>query len=180
MEELSPIESRELVTSPLALVASPPANNDMDGGDSDTSNDEIDVEKRNRELQTFFEQKMDKVGNKRSHSNVAVLLISWEPEGEDYIDAGAEVSRRPYALCKNIQLSNPKVDRLEAVFKNRYNFTVRKRRLHTLQGKPARNQMNLHLAQFVLDEDGQDTLLIIYYAGHGIRNIKPGELTLVG
>jgi hypothetical protein len=72
------------------------------------------------------------------------------------------------------------VDRLEAVFKNLYNFKVRKRRLHTLQGKPARNQMNLHLAQFVHDEDGQDTLLIIYYAGHGIRNIKPGELTLVG
>jgi hypothetical protein len=60
-------------------------------------NDEIDVERRNRELQKFFEQKMDNVGNKRSHSNVAVLLISWVPEGEDYIDAGAEVSRCPYA-----------------------------------------------------------------------------------
>jgi hypothetical protein len=101
MEEFSPTEPREFVTSPLALVASPPANDDMDGGDdSDTLNDKIDVERRNRELQIFFEQKMDNVGNKRSHSNVAVLLISWVPEGEDYIDAGAEVSRCPYAPCR--------------------------------------------------------------------------------
>jgi hypothetical protein len=40
--------------------------------------------------------------------------------------------------------------------------------------------MNLHLAQFIYDEDGHDTLLVIYYAGHGIRDIKPGSLKLVG
>jgi hypothetical protein len=72
------------------------------------------------------------------------------------------------------------VDRLANVFGHQYNFKVYKKRLHTLQGKSARQQINLHLAQFVHDEDSQDTLLIIYYAGHGIRYIKPGDLLLVG
>jgi len=72
------------------------------------------------------------------------------------------------------------VERLADVFERQYYFKVYKKRLHTLEGRPASHQMNLHLAQFIYDEDGHDTLLVIYYAGHGIRDIKPGSLKLVG
>jgi len=40
--------------------------------------------------------------------------------------------------------------------------------------------MNAHLAHFVLEEDGEDTLLIIYYAGHGVKDKETGLLRLVG
>jgi hypothetical protein len=39
--------------------------------------------------------------------------------------------------------------------------------------------MNKHLADFVLEENGEDTLLIIYYAGHGVKD-KTEKLRLVG
>ena len=96
MEVLAPAEPSSFGGPPLELVVSPSAEDDRDGSDeSDTVNDEIDVESRNRALQTLFEENMDNVGNKRSHSKVAVLLISWVPEGEDYIDAGIEVGPSP-------------------------------------------------------------------------------------
>ena len=40
--------------------------------------------------------------------------------------------------------------------------------------------MNARVANFVLEEDGLDTLLIVYYAGHGSPGAKPGHLQLFG
>jgi hypothetical protein len=41
-------------------------------------------------------------------------------------------------------------------------------------------QINKHLADFVYDEDEEDTLLIIYYAGHGTPDSVTGRLLLAG
>ncbi len=68
--------------------------------------------------------------------------------------------------------------RLSAVFKDLYNFRVCPRTLNTGQGKKPKLQIHKHLADFVHDEDGQDTLLIIYYAGHGISDTTTGRLLL--
>jgi len=92
MEALHSSKPSEFVGAPLELVASPSTADERNvTDDSDTVNDELDIEERNKVLQKLFEEKMDNVGNKRSHSKVAVLLISWEPEREDYINADAEV-----------------------------------------------------------------------------------------
>ena len=40
--------------------------------------------------------------------------------------------------------------------------------------------MHAHLANFVLEEDGPRTLLIVYYAGHGKPGHRPGHLELAG
>ena len=37
-----------------------------------------------------------------------------------------------------------------------------------------------HVAQFVMKEDGANTLLILYYAGHGTPGPRPGALKLSG
>jgi Caspase domain len=50
--------------------------------------------------------------------------------------------------------------------------------LNSRQGKKPRLQIHKHLADFVHDEDGKDTLLIIYYAGHGISDTTTGRLLL--
>lgn len=72
------------------------------------------------------------------------------------------------------------MNRLATVFEESYNFSVYKKHLHAYKGKSAKHQMNAHLAQFVLEEDGEDTLLIIYYAGHGVKDKETGLLRLVG
>jgi hypothetical protein len=41
-------------------------------------------------------------------------------------------------------------------------------------------QINKHLADFVYEEDAEDTLLIIYYAGHGTPDSVTGRLLLAG
>jgi len=47
-------------------------------------------------------------------------------------------------------------------------------------GKLPQNQLNKFLADFVYDEDGEKTLLMIYYAGHGLPTPEPGGLRLTG
>jgi len=37
-----------------------------------------------------------------------------------------------------------------------------------------------HLADFVYDKDADNTLLIVYYAGHGVPGNAPGKLRLAG
>ena len=68
--------------------------------------------------------------------------------------------------------------RLSAVFEDLYKFRVCPQTLNTGQGKKPRHQIHRHLANFVLDEDGKDTLLIIYYAGHGVSDTTTGRLLL--
>lgn len=68
--------------------------------------------------------------------------------------------------------------RLSAVFKDTYNFSVCPQTLNTGQGRTPSVQIHKHLADFVYDEDGKDTLLIIYYAGHGVPDNTTGRLLL--
>ena len=91
MDPSTPMEPCRLVTSPEALNPTSP-NDDREGSDEpENHHEEIDVDSESRRLQKHFEKKMDTVAGKRSHGKVAVLLISWEYEGEDYIDARHEV-----------------------------------------------------------------------------------------
>jgi Caspase domain len=56
------------------------------------------------------------------------------------------------------------VDELGRVFEKEYNFTVNKAPLET---DNAQKEMIFYLAQFLKEHDRKNTLLIIYYAGHG-------------
>lgn len=70
-----------------------------------------------------------------------------------------------------LKLTNqPKVKELEAVFSNTFNYDVTRRLLRKDPRSKAQNQANRHLACFVDDYDDDNTLLVIYYAGHGKRH----------
>jgi hypothetical protein len=68
---------------------------------------------------------------------------------------------------------------LRHVLETKYHFEVTDKRL--TRGGKAQVQINQHLANFVAekDNDGEDGLIIVYYAGHGVPG-NPGELTLAG
>jgi hypothetical protein len=95
----------------------------------------------------------------KSHRKAAVLMISWA-EGFDDLHTAKEV------------------DELEAVFVQLFHYTVIKAQL--IGGKPPAIQVNSRLARFVEEYDSDSTLLIVYYAGHGIPGDNPGELHLTG
>lgn len=60
------------------------------------------------------------------------------------------------------------VDRLERVFTEEYHFTVHKAvLLDPSRSSTAAQQARTSLAAFVEKEDGTNTLMIVYYAGHG-------------
>jgi hypothetical protein len=107
MEVLPSPKPSEFVGAPVELVLSPSTIDERNVNDeSDSVSDEPDIEERNKVLQKLFEEKMDNVGNKRSHSKVAVLLISWEPEREDYINADAEVGFILLLVVEDSQLND--------------------------------------------------------------------------
>ena len=120
--------------------------------------DKVDIEKGNADLQVKFEKEMDE--KVQGHLKVAVLMLSWLKENPGDMDTADEVAR------------------LTDVFEGKYNFTVHHGLIN--QQKSAKNQINHYLAKFVLDEDDEKTLLIIYYAGHGVENSTTDEFVLAG
>jgi hypothetical protein len=56
------------------------------------------------------------------------------------------------------------VDRLKGIFQAEYGFEVTQKQL---EERNAQHQLSAFLADFMWKHDELDTLLIIYYAGHG-------------
>ncbi|EON69660.1 hypothetical protein W97_08941 [Coniosporium apollinis CBS 100218] len=109
----------------------------------------------------LWEERMDHPTKGVCKDKTAVLLLSWE---KDYDDLN----------------TSPEVDKLAHVFKTVYGYTVVAKKLGK-HGMLAQVQMNQILANFVAEEDSQNTLLIIYYAGHGFaKDGGPGKLNLAG
>jgi hypothetical protein len=77
-------------------------------------------------------------------------------------------------------LTLEQVSNLEEVFSKHYNFRVFKTQLDI--SLPTRPQVliNYEVASFVKQQDAEDTLLILYYAGHGTPGRTPGQLKLFG
>lgn len=96
----------------------------------------------------------------KPHRDTAVLMISWAKEFDD-LHTGAEV------------------DELEGVFTELFHYRVDKRQLSDSGERQPSLQISKYLIDFVYEFDSDATLLIVYYAGHGIPG-KPGELHLAG
>jgi hypothetical protein len=93
------------------------------------------------------------------HQDTSVLMISFANEFDD-LHTKAEV------------------DELEAVFKDLYHYRVIRRELSESNELPTL-QLSRYLFELVEASCRGSTLLIVYYAGHGIPG-KPGELHLAG
>lgn len=109
------------------------------------------------------------------YEKVAVLLISWDPQSDD-LGTAEEVKFLGLPLNHS---EVKQVDRLEHVWTDIFKYKVRRAFL-TTHGKLPQVQANLHISQFVWDEDSPRTLHIVYYAGHGTPGRNPGQLDLSG
>ena len=150
--------------------------------DSPVEQRELDPEVRknlesiNIQGQLQWEKHMKDVDLKRRYRKVSVLLIHWEKEGTDSFDAQKEVCPLFWKYYFVSDDNNPQVDQLGRLFKRRYKFRVTERKLNTQ--KSAQLQIHMHLATWVCNEDDENTLLILYYAGHGTPDRGTGRLLL--
>ena len=71
----------------------PSRNNtsDLEYDDTDQAEEEGVSPARNTKLQEHFARGMRGILKSKSHKRVAVLLLSWRKEGEDYLDVEEEV-----------------------------------------------------------------------------------------
>ncbi|MCJ1229928.1 hypothetical protein MMC12_006599 [Toensbergia leucococca] len=96
-----------------------------------------------------------------TYKKAHVLLLSWDSELDD-LEVGEEVNA------------------LGAVFEETFNFQVQCERLKQHKNKTAQAYINKIVADWVWEYDGPRTLLIVYFAGHGRKGAKPGDLHLAG
>lgn len=95
------------------------------------------------------------------YKHVFVLLLSWHPECDDMV-------------------VDPEVQKLKNVLENIYNYNVESVQIDSRLPASPQAQANLAVAQFVHLNDKEDTLFIVYYAGHGSPGKDRGHLNMTG
>ncbi|KAL9105915.1 MAG: hypothetical protein Q9227_008974 [Pyrenula ochraceoflavens] len=108
------------------------------------------VQSEQAELKVLWEDEMKDVNAYVHHKHVVALLLYWENK-EGWTDMETEAE----------------VDQLANVLENVYKFQVKKQIFRETKSR-MQSQMNRYLSEFIDEFDKpEDTLLIIYYAGHG-------------
>ncbi|KAH8790381.1 hypothetical protein F5882DRAFT_401411 [Hyaloscypha sp. PMI_1271] len=98
---------------------------------------------------------------KSFYKHVSVLLLSWHPD------------------CDDMEV-DPEVQRLKNVFEGIYNYSVESIQLDCRTAATPQAQANLAVANFVHHNDKEDTLFIVYYAGHGSPGKGRGQFNITG
>ncbi|KAL8717669.1 MAG: hypothetical protein Q9225_005106 [Loekoesia sp. 1 TL-2023] len=123
------------------------------------SADEIDDSK----YQVLWANVMEKgrYVNPLVYQKAEVLILCWEQSSSD-MDTMSEITR------------------LRSVFEKSFGYHVNIEYLNANLQKKLQVQVNHRVAGFVGDHDGLNTLLIVYYAGHGKPGENFGSLELMG
>ena len=141
------------------------------GSDSELAHDatiipyDNEYEKLNSTMQLAWGDVMDSSSeiftSSTRYRDVHVLMLSWEDQYDDLKVQG-------------------ELDELGAVFRDTYNFKVTHEQLTRREKKRTQTQINKIVADWVYLHDGTKTLLIVYFAGHGRRGSKDGDLEITG
>ena len=105
-------------------------------------------EKQNSDLQLAWSKVMDQA----TYTKVEVLLLCWKHS------------------CSDMKAKD-EIDGLKAVFEKRFNYHAEVKYLDITVGQRLQVRVNTIMATFVGEHDGPNTLLIVYYGGHG----RPGR-----
>lgn len=121
------------------------------------SEDEIDASKR----QIIFTNIMDKgrLVKSATYKKVEVLMLCWAHSSDDMGTRG-------------------EVNDLKSVFESTFGYHAVIGQLDST--KPLQTQVNRIVAEFVDENNRPDTLLIVYYAGHGKPGGENSHLELIG
>ena len=123
----------------------------------------LELAKDDSEYQVLWSTTMDKGSykNPSTYKKIEALLLCWSVYSDDLATTG-------------------EVQRLKSVFEERFRFNARIDYLDKHDQKRLQVQVNEKVAVFVGSHDGPNTLLIVYYAGHGKPGDYYGSLELFG
>ena len=118
------------------------------------------------EYENLWDRVIDNREQNRSHrvsayTKVEALLLSWDQS------------------CSDIA-TKTEVETLKAVFETQFGYHTTVGHLNAHVENKLQAQLKLKIALFVESYDGPDTLLLIYYAGHGRPGGENGDLYLYG
>ena len=131
--------------------------------DSSIANNESQDEKEDFDLQLLWSRVMDEgdYTNSSTYTKVEVLLLCWAESCDDLT-------------------TKKEVEDLKATFETDFNYHATIEYLDIMFEQRLQIRVNAKVAAFVDDHDGPNTLLIVYYAGHGRPGQKYGHLELFG
>lgn len=133
-------------------------------------------ESHDSRLKAIWDKHMGDVKEKVvSYSKACVLLLSWD-EKDDDLHTHDEVGHT--SDLKKTVPDRFQVTALASVFKDTFNYQIVRKVLMKDMRRKAQVQVNRHLAEFVDNYDDTNTLLIVYYAGHGKRVEPNGSMVL--
>ena len=89
--------------------------------------------------------------------------------------------RRRYEHCTSLVqlILTFQIDQLENMFNENFRYTVYKKSLNAVRGKAAKVLLQKYIADVVWEVDEPNSLLIVYYAGHGNPG-QNGDIILTG
>ena len=124
---------------------------------------EAEDTKDDSDYQVLWSNTMDEGTYKSStkYTSVEVLLICWVEQSDDLIITG-------------------EVMKLKSTFEDRFNYGAQIGSLDPKAKQTPQVQLNAIVANFVVEFDGPNTLLIVYYAGHGKPGSYYGSLEMFG
>ncbi|KAL6718277.1 hypothetical protein ACLMJK_004365 [Lecanora helva] len=127
-------------------------------GDSKFRDAKVDAE-----YQVCWSNTMEKGSykNPSSYQKVEVLLLCWADNSNDLV-------------------TKEEVNRLKRVFTEDFHYHTHTEYLDATIEKRLQVQVNAKVAAFVDAHDGRDTLLLVYYAGHGRPGSYYGALEMHG
>lgn len=131
--------------------------------DVSTVNYESQDEKDDSDLQLLWSRIMDEGNytNSSTYIKVEVLLLCW-------------------AESCNDMTTREEVNKLVTTFEDHFYYNTQVQYLDTTIEGRLQVRVNHIVATFVHDHDGPNTLLIVYYAGHGRPGGDYGDLELMG
>lgn len=115
------------------------------------------------EYQVLWNITMDqgKYNHPSAYDKVVVLLLCWAESADDL-------------------KTTEEVNALKKVFEKRFKYHTTTEYLDNNKRPNLQVQLNSRVAAFVDANDGPNTLLIVYYAGHGKPGKMPGDLEFFG
>lgn len=125
------------------------------------SDEEID----NSRYQIAFNDTMERynLNNPLTYQKVEVLLLQWASESSD--------------LSSEL---DDEVNRLKALLEQKFHYHAVIESLDRKTHVKVQAQVNWIISNFTYQHQDPETLLIVYYAGHGKPGRNYGELTLFG
>lgn len=144
-------------------MSSQTLNSERPPTDESIVNYENEERKNDSDLRVLWSKVMDKGFYKSpsSYRNVEALFLCWAENSND-------------------MATDEEVNRLKSVLENQFNYHVQVKSLDSLSEQMLQVQINKIVAVFVAEHYKPNTLLIVYYAGHGRPGEYYGSLELFG